>query len=114
MNLIQLTGNMGADPTVAYNSEGDPWAHFSLAVQNSKSKTIWVKTVCFNKLAEVCQNYLHKGARILVSGYLDQDKWQTEQGENRVSYKVIARNIEFIKTDGRGFSNGEQYDELPF
>ena len=76
MNQCVLSGNLGADPDVGYNSEGNPWATFSLAFKSNKKKTNWVKVVCFNKLAEVCQTYLHKGARVLVTGSLDQDKWE--------------------------------------
>jgi single-strand DNA-binding protein len=42
---------------------------------------------------------------------LDQDRWETNEGESRSTLKLIANSIEFIKTDGRGF---EDSDETPF
>jgi single-strand DNA-binding protein len=75
--------------------------------------------VCFQKLAEVSEKYLHKGARIALVGTLDQQKWETDEGVVRSSFQLIANSLEFIKTDGRGFEEGrgqqDQYeDEIPF
>ena len=64
LNNCLLTGNLGADPEVFYSSEGDPIATFNLAFRSSKKKTNWIKITCFNKLAEITEKYLHKGARI--------------------------------------------------
>ena len=64
--------------------------------------------VCFNKTAEVVENYLHKGAKILLSATLDQNKWEDAEGQQRSSIQLIANRIEFIKTDGRGFEGGQQ------
>ena len=65
-------------------------------------------------MAEVCETYLHKGAKVIVNGSLDQEKWEKD-GENRSNIKIIAYTIEFMKTDGRGFENGNQGDgDIPF
>jgi len=115
LNESILTGNLGADPEVFYSSEGNPVASFNLAFQSSKKKTCWIKVVAFQKLADICGQYLHKGARIAVIGTLDQNKWQGEDGQNRSTFQIIANSLEFIKTDGRGFKEGAQSeDEVPF
>ena len=64
LNNCLLTGNLGADPEVFYSSEGDPIATFNLAFRSSKKKTNWIKITCFNKLAEIVEKHLHRGARI--------------------------------------------------
>jgi single-strand DNA-binding protein len=116
LNQCVLTGNLGADPDVFYNPEGNPVTSFNIAFQSSKKKTGWIKIVCFQKLAEIASTYLHKGARIAVIGTLDQHKWQAEDGQNKTMFQVIANSIEFIKTDGRGFKDGEipTGDDVPF
>ena len=111
LNQLVLTGNLGADPEVFYSSEGEPVASFSLAFHSSKKKTGWIKVVCFNRLAEVAEKYLHKGARIAVIGYLDQQKWEDDHGATRSSYQLLANSIEFIKTDGRGFESHQEEPE---
>ena len=86
----------------------------NLAFRSSKKKTNWIKITCFNKLAEITEKYLHRGARIAIIGTLDQQKWETDEGVQRSSFQLIANTIEFIKTDGRGFEDGEGEDNPPF
>ena len=113
LNSCILTGNLGADPEVFYSSEGEPVATFNLAFKSSKKKTGWIKITTFRKLASVTEKYLHKGARIAVIGTLDQQKWETDEGVQRSSFQLIANTLEFIKTDERGFEEGED-DNTPF
>lgn len=114
LNQCLLTGNLGADPETFYSADGNPVTNFNIAFQSSKKKTGWIKVVCFNKLAEISSQYLHKGARIAIVGTLDQHKWETDDGQQRSSFQLIANSLEFIKTDGRGFKEGQSSDDIPF
>jgi single-strand DNA-binding protein len=116
LNQTVLTGNLGADPEIFYSTDGNPVASFNLAFRVAKKKTGWIKVVAFNRLAEITEKHLHKGARIGVIGTLDQQKWQSDEGVTRSSFQLIANSIEFIKTDGRGFQDNQQpeSDEIPF
>ena len=114
LNNCLLTGNLGADPDVYYQPEGSPVASFNLAFRSTKKKTGWIRVVCFGRLAEVTEKYLHKGARVAVIGTLDQQKWETDEGVTRSSYQLIGNSLEFIRTDGRGFEEGKEDDEIPF
>ncbi len=116
LNQTILTGNLGQDPEVFYSSEGNPVASFSLAFKSSKKKTGWIKVVCFSRLAEVTEKHLHKGARVGVSGRLDQNTWENEEGVMRSSFQLLANSLEFIKTDGRGWEEGrpKEDDDVPF
>jgi len=99
LNSCILSCNLGADPEVFYSSEGDPVASFNLAFRSSKKKTGWIKITCFNRQAEVAERYLHKGARIAVSGYLDQQKWETDAKANGFAGREILLRFDcLIKT----------------
>ena len=93
LNQCVLTGNLGADPEVFYNPEGNPVTSFNIAFHSSKKKTGWIKVVCFQKLAEVASQYLHKGARIAIIGTLDQNKWETDEGVQKSSFQLIANSL---------------------
>lgn len=112
MNHCILTGNLGADPKIFWSPDGKAIASFNLAFKSMKDKTSWVKVTCFNKQAEVSEKYLHKGAKITIAAVLDQENWETEQGEKRTMLRLIANKIEFIKTDGRGFSDTDKENEV--
>ena len=61
------------------------------------------------------EKYLHKGARIALVGTLDEQRWETNEGQQRTSFQLIANSLEFIKTDGRGFEESENmHEQLPF
>ena len=108
LNQVVITGNLGGDPEVFYTTDGDPVASFSLAFRSSRKKTGWIKVVCFKRIAEISEKHLHKGARIAIIGTLDQNKWEGDDGQTRTNFQLIANNIEFIKTDGRGFDGNEE------
>ena len=123
MNQVILTGNLGGDPEVFYTQDGLQITSFSIAFRSTKEKTNWIKVTCFNRVAEVAEKYLHKGARVAISGILDKDTWTDDNGNNRSTYKLLGNIIEFIKTDGRGFENqgngngnSQEYDgdDTPF
>ncbi len=113
MNTVVLTGNLGTDPESFYTpNEGVHVVNFPLAFRSGKKdKTNWIRVAAFNKNAEVAVRYLHKGARIGIIGTLDLDQWENDEGEKRSAMKLIARSIEFIKTDGRGFDQNENQEE---
>ena len=113
LNQTVLTGNLGQDPEIFFTSDGDPIAKFSLAFKSSKKKpTSWIKVVCFGRLSEVAEKYLHQGARVAIIGTLDENRWETDEGVKKSSYQINCNSLEFIKTDGRGFEN--EQDGTPF
>jgi len=118
LNQIVLVGNIGNDPDSFFTSEGTQIASFSLAFNCSKKSTGWVKCSCFGRTAEIATTFLHKGARIAVQGTLDQHHWNAEDGSPRSSFQINCQQLEFIKTDGRGFKEEENStkkdDEVPF
>ena len=113
LNQIVLTGNLGDDPEVFYSSQsGEPVTNFDLAFhrgkdKNGENKTGWIRCVAFRKTAEVVEQFLHKGARIAVTGCIDENVWVNEENQKRKNHQIIVNSIEFIKTDGRVFENGE-------
>ena len=109
LNQIVLTGNLGQDPEIFFTSKGDPIVKFSLAFKTAKKSTSWIKVSCFGRLAEIVSKHLHQGARVGVIGFLDENSWVTEEGVKKSSYQINCQHLEFIKTDGRGFDDGNDH-----
>lgn len=109
MNICCLIGNLGSDPETVFTDEGVQIVNFPMAFKSTKKeKTNWIRVTCFNKTAEVAERYLHKGAKICVNARIDQQKWVDDSNQTRTTYKLIANQIEFIKTDGRGFEKSQE------
>jgi single-strand DNA-binding protein len=79
---IIIVGNLGRDPVMRYTPAGDPVTNFSVAVNNTRSnpdggekikETTWFRCSTWGKQAENCNQYLHKGSKVLVEGKLQSD-----------------------------------------
>ena len=111
MNHCIVSGNLGNDPKSFFTPDGLPISSFDIAIKSGKDKTSWIRVATFDKLAELAVKHLHKGARIGVAGRIDQNKWTGDDGQQRTTYQIIASQLEFIKTDGRGFDQSQRHDD---
>jgi len=115
MNTCVLIGNLGADPEGFFTDEGTQIVSFSMAfktIKNKKDLTNWIRVVCFGKQAEAAEKYLHKGAKVAVNGRLEQNKWVDDNNQTKSTYRIVANQVSFLKTDGRGFENGQNNDNI--
>ena len=102
LNRIQLIGYLGRDPETRFTPSGKRVTHFSLGItqrwktgDENKESTEWVNVEAWDRLAEVCQEYLKKGSLAYVEGRLKTDKYE-DNGENRYFTKVVALQLQFL------------------
>jgi len=109
MNRIFLIGNTGKDPECRTFENGTKVANFSLATTKhftkngtKESVTTWHNIVCFLKLADIAESYIHKGDKVCIEGELQIREWTDKDGNKRLNYEVVANNIELLgaKKDG--------------
>ncbi len=102
VNNITVLGNITRDLELRFTPSGTAVANFGLAVnrnvQNKNSGEWETQVDFFNvtawyKLAENCAESLSKGDRVLVSGRLSQDSWESKDGQKRSTVKIIANVI---------------------
>jgi single-strand DNA-binding protein len=108
-NRIVLVGNLTRDPEIRYvDGGGKAVTKFSLAV-NRKSKggdeTMYVDIVAWDRLGEICNQYLKKGMSSLVEGRLVIRKYDDKDGNKRTAVEVVASDMQML--DSKGRSNGE-------
>jgi single-strand DNA-binding protein len=68
----------------------------------TKEVTCFVDVVVWDKLAELCGQYLTKGRPVLVEGRLQMDEWKNQQGEKRSKLRVRAETVKFLGTKPAG------------
>jgi len=103
LNRVQLIGRLGRDPESRFTPTGKKVTHFSLAISNRwKSKegemnesTEWVNIEAWERLGEVCEEFLKKGSLVYLEGRLKTDKYE-ENGEPRFFTKVVVSALEFL------------------
>jgi single-strand DNA-binding protein len=102
LNRVQLIGYLGKDPDSRFTPSGRKVVHFSLAVTQhwksdgeSKEATEWVNVEAWERLGEVCQQYLKKGSLVYLEGRLKTDKYE-DKGETKYFSKVVALTLQFL------------------
>ena len=117
LNSVFLIGRLGKDPELKYGSSGNPVCNFSLATDesytdkdgNKVEKAEWHKIVVYQRLAETCGQYLHKGSLIFLSGKLQTRKWQDQSGNDRYTTEVVAQRVQFLGRKGESSGRDEGY-----
>ena len=101
LNKVQIIGNVGKDPEVKATQAGTKVASFSVATTAKwkdkagawQEKTEWHKVTAWEPLAVVVSNYVKKGDRVYVEGYLETQKWQDKNGVDRYTTQIVARDL---------------------
>ena len=122
VNKVLAIGNLGQDPDIRFLPSGNPVANFSIAVSESwtdkntgqkQERTEWIKCVAFNKLAEIIQQYVHKGSKVYVEGKLQTRKWQAQDGTDRYSTEVVINDLQMLDSRNGGQQQGQQSGYQP-
>ncbi|MBV9951917.1 MAG: single-stranded DNA-binding protein [Acidimicrobiia bacterium] len=101
-NSVTLVGNVTRDPELRFTPSGQAVATFGLAVnrrwqnrQNNEweEQTSFFDVKCWAQMAENVGESLHRGARVIVNGRLEQRSWETENGDKRSKVEVVADEI---------------------
>jgi single-strand DNA-binding protein len=99
VNKVTLIGNLGRDPEMRSTQDGNRMATFTVATSETwrdrmsgerKERTEWHRVVIFNeRLAEIAEKYLRKGAKVYLEGTLQTRKWSDQQGQERTTTEVV-------------------------
>jgi single-strand DNA-binding protein len=118
VNKVILVGNLGRDPEVRSFQNGGRVCNLSVATSETwrdkasgerKERTEWHRVAIFNeRLVEVAEKYLKKGAKVYIEGALETRKWTDQSGAERYSTEVVLRQFrgELTMLDGRSGGAG--------
>ena len=118
-NQVVLMGNLTRDPELRTTPKGQSVCSFSVAVNRSWSNAQgeaqdsvdYFDVVAWAKLAELVNQYLQKGRRVLVVGRLQNQTWE-QDGQKRKRTEVVASDITFLD-GGAGSNAGSFADNNP-
>ena len=104
INKVMLIGRLGRDPEIKYTPSGAPVAKFSLATDEvfkdrageQQRRTEWHTIVAWNKLAEICGEYLTKGKQVYIEGSIRSRQWEDQSGNKRTAYEIVAREMKML------------------
>lgn len=112
-HTIIIVGNVGKDPEMRFTPSGQAVTSFSVATNRQYTasngeqvkETIWFRISAWGKQAEICNQYLRKGSKVLVEGRLTPDKntggprvWTKQDGGFGASFEVTASTVRFLSS----------------
>jgi len=114
LNKAMIIGNLGADPETR-DVNGSMVATLSVATSEKwtgkdgqrQEKTEWHRVVVWDKLAELCDQYLRKGAKVYIEGKIQTRSFDDANGQKKYSTEIVAQRVEFLDgADGRNDADG--------
>ena len=115
-NKIVLVGNLTKDIDLRYTQGGAAIGSCGIAVTRKfsvngekREETCFVDIAFFGKQAEIANQYLGKGSKLLIEGRLKFDQWQDNNGQNRSKHTVVVENMEMLGDGQRAGNNQGGY-----
>ncbi len=126
VNRIFLIGRLGKDPEMSYTPSGTAVTKFTMAVNRRprsnkeggerQEETDWFTIVAWERLAETCNNYLHKGSKVFIEGRIQSRKYTDKNGVERTIWDVIASDMQMLDSKetsaaARTAATGSSYED---
>lgn len=117
LNRVQLIGNLTRDPELRYTPSGTAVCSFSIATNRSwttdtgekKDEVEFHRIVAWNKLAELCSQFLTKGRKVFVEGRLSTRSWTGQDGAQKQTTEIVISDM--ILLDSRREGSAEHAEE---
>ncbi len=118
---VIIVGNLGRDPEMRYTPSGQAVTNFSVATNRQYTtnngekvkETTWFRVSVWGRMAEVCNQYLRRGSKVLIEGRLNADPatggprtWTGNDGAVRASFEVTAEVVKFLSSRNETLAPG--------
>ena len=117
-NKITMVGNLSRDIELRYSQSGSAIANTAIATSHKftsngerKEEVMFIDITFFGKSAEIANQYLRKGSKVLIDGRLKLDQWQSQDGQKRSKHTVIVEQMKMLdsKADSKQTQQATQY-----
>ena len=121
VNKVILIGRLGQDPELRYTPSGQPVASFGVATNESwkgkdgtmQERTEWHNIVLWARLAELANEYLHKGSMVYLVGRLQTRNWDDKDGVKHYRTEIVAQNMQFLDSRDQAGGSGARPSAPP-
>ncbi len=102
-NKIILVGNLTRDIELRYAQTGTAIAKSGIATSRKfgsgserKEETMFIDITFFGRSAEVANQYLRKGSKVLIEGRLQLEQWVDQSSQKRSKHSVIIETMQML------------------
>ena len=99
VNNCMFIGRLGRDPESRFTQSGKTVVNFSITCSEKRGGeeyTEWVNIVAWDKLGEICAQYLRKGSLVYISGRMQTRKWKDQSGTDRYTTEIVAKEMKML------------------
>ncbi len=123
VNKAILIGHLGGDPQVRYTGSGQKTvANFTIATNEvfkdkegkRQERTTWHKIVAWDRLAEICRDYLSRGKLVYIEGTIQHREWEDKEGNTKRTTEIVARQMQMLGQAGERPEHGHTGGEHAF
>ena len=110
LNSVNISGNLVRDCELKYTNSGMAVGTFSIAVNRKYSGSESVSFIdckMFGKLAESVHSFMTKGRPVVLSGRLDQERWEGRDGSSRSKLVIVVDFVQLLHDGKESEFNGE-------
>ena len=116
LNRVQLIGNLTRDPELRYTPNGNAVCTFGLATNRTwttdsgekREEVDFHRIVAWNKLAELCSQFLTKGRKVYVEGRLSTRNWTGQDGAQKSTTEVVIDDMILLDNQRQGAGTNEE------
>ena len=122
INKVIIVGHLGNDPEMRSMPNGEAVANISVATSEAwkdkntgerREVTEWHRIVFYRKLAEICGQYLKKGAQVYIEGRLRTRKWQDQNGQDRYTTEIQGDVMQMLGTRPQSADGANNPQPMP-
>ena len=118
LNKVMLIGNVGSEPEIRTTAGGKRVAKFSVATNRSytdrsgqqQEKTEWHRCTAWDRIAEIIEQYVHKGDRIYIEGSIEYSQTEDEGGKPRYWTDIVVREMLMLSGGAGGGGGGGDFE----
>lgn len=112
---VTVLGNVGKDPEIRTTNSGEIVANFSIAVSEKRKgteNTVWFNCVAFGKTAQVVENYVKRGGKVLVQGRIQTREYE-KNGTRHQAWEVLVNQLSLEGSRAEGEQGDKRYAATP-
>jgi len=122
INKVIIVEHLGNDPEMRSMPNGEAVANISVATSEAwtdkntgerREVTEWHRIVFYRKLAEICGQYLKKGAQVYIEGRLRTRKWQDQNGQDRYTTEIQGDVMQMLGTRPQSADGANNPQPMP-
>lgn len=116
-NKIVLLGNLTRDVEIRYTQSGTAIGNCAIATSRKfkaasgeqKEEVMFIDVSFIGRSAEIANQYVRKGSKVLIEGRLKLDQWTAQDGSKRSKHSVTVENFKMLDGKPEGQSQGDGY-----